>query len=37
MSRVLESCPGLGPIRVAQLMPIVVSPARFRTKRQFWS
>jgi transposase len=37
MSRVLESCPGLGPIRVAQLIPIVVSPARFRTKRQFWS
>jgi transposase len=37
MSRVLESCPGLGAIRVAQLMPIVVSPARFRTKRQFWS
>lgn len=37
MSRVLESCPGLGPIRVAQLMPIVVSAARFRTKRQFWS
>jgi hypothetical protein len=22
---------------VAQLVPIVVSPARFRTKRQFWS
>jgi hypothetical protein len=37
MSRVLESCPGLGPIRVAQWMPIVVSPARFRTKRQCWS
>jgi transposase len=37
MSRVLESCPGLGPIRVAQLVPIVVSPTRFRTKRQFWS
>ena len=37
MSRVLESCPGLGPIRVAHLMPIVVSPMRFRTKRQFWS
>jgi transposase len=35
--RVLESCPGLGPIRVAQLVPIVVSPERFRTKRQFWS
>ena len=37
MSRILESCPGLGPIRVAQMIPIVVSPARFRTKRQFWS
>ena len=37
ISRVLESCPGLGPIRVSQLVPIVVSPARFRTKRQFWS
>jgi transposase len=35
--RVLSSCPGLGPIRVAQLIPIVVSPMRFRTKRQFWS
>jgi transposase len=37
ISRVLETCPGLGPIRVAQLLAIVVSPTRFRTKRQFWS
>jgi transposase len=37
ISRVLETCPGLGPIRVAQMLPIVVSPERFRTKRQFWS
>lgn len=37
ISRVLETCPGLGPIRTAQLLPIVVSPSRFRTKRQFWS
>jgi transposase len=37
ISRVLATCPGLGPIRVAQLVPIVVSPTRFRTKRQFWS
>jgi hypothetical protein len=37
ISRVLETCPGLGPIRVAQLIPIVVTPTRFRTKRQFWS
>ncbi|MEZ4293364.1 MAG: transposase [Polyangiaceae bacterium] len=37
ISRILGTCPGLGPIRVAQLIPIVVSPTRFRTKRQFWS
>ena len=37
VSRQLESCPGLGPIRVAQLLSVVVSPGRFRTKRQFWS
>jgi transposase len=37
ISRVLESTPGLGPIRVAQLIAIVVSPARFRTKRQLWA
>jgi hypothetical protein len=37
ISRVLETCPGLGSIRVSQLVPIVVSPGRFRTKRQFWS
>jgi len=37
ISRVLETCPGLGAIRVAQLVPIVVTPERFRTSRQFWS
>jgi transposase len=37
ISRILETCPGLGPIRVAQMMSIVISPGRFRTKRQFWS
>ena len=35
--RVLRTCPGLGPIRAAHMMPIVVTPGRFRTKRQFWS
>lgn len=34
---ILETAPGMGPIRVAQLLPIVVTPHRFRTKRQFWS
>lgn len=37
ISRVLESIPGLGPVRVAQILPIVVTPHRFRTKKQFWA
>jgi transposase len=36
IARILETAPGLGPVRVAQLLPIVVTPHRFRTKRQFW-
>jgi transposase len=35
--RTLETAPGFGPIRAARLVPIVVTPHRFRTKRQFWS
>lgn len=37
ISRILETVPGLGPVRVAQMLPIVMTPHRFRTKRQFWS
>jgi hypothetical protein len=37
IARVLETTPGLGPIRVARLLPIVVTPHRFRTRQQFWS
>ena len=37
IARILETAPGLGPIRVAQMLPIVVTPYRFRTKRQFWA
>jgi hypothetical protein len=37
MAALLESCPGLGGIRVAQLLSIVVAPDRFRTRQQFWS
>jgi transposase len=37
ISRILETCPGLGEIRVAQLMAVAVTPDRFRTRRQFWS
>ena len=35
IARVLETTPGLGPIRVARLLPIVVTPHRFRTRQQF--
>lgn len=33
----LSTAPGLGAIRTAQLVAIVVTPHRFRTVRQFWS
>lgn len=36
-ARKLETAPGFGPVRVAQAMAVVVTPHRFRTKRQFWS
>lgn len=35
IARILQTAPGLGPIRVAHMMPIVVTPHRFRTKQQF--
>jgi transposase len=33
----LMSVPGLGPIRAAQIVATVMTPERFRKKRQFWS
>jgi transposase len=36
ISRILRTCPGMGDIRTAQLMAAIVSPHRFRTKRQLW-
>lgn len=36
-ARRLATAPGIGPIRAALLVAIVVTPARFRTTRQFWS
>ena len=35
-SRILETCPDLGPIRIAQLLAVVVTPYRFSNKRAFW-
>lgn len=37
IARILETAPGLGPVRVAQLLPTAITPERFRTKRQFWA
>lgn len=36
-SKVLRQVPTLGTVRIAQLISIVVTPHRFRSKRQFWS
>ena len=35
--RRLKTCPGMGSIRVAQMLPIVVTPYRFASKRSFWA
>jgi transposase len=35
--RLVKSCPGLGEIRTAQLLPIVVTPYRFKNKRALWA
>jgi hypothetical protein len=35
--QLLGKIPGLGPIRVALILAYVMSPHRFRTKRQFWT
>ncbi len=35
--RSLNTCPGMGAIRVAQMLPIVVTPYRFSNKRSFWA
>jgi transposase len=36
IARILETAPGFGAVRVAELLPIVITPHRFRTARQFW-
>lgn len=35
--RTLKSCPGMGEIRIAQMLPVVVTPYRFASKRAFWA
>jgi transposase len=35
--KILRQVPGLGPVRIAQIIAVVGTPYRFRTKRQFWA
>jgi transposase len=35
--KLLATAPAIGPIRSAQIVATVVTPHRFRTKRQFWA
>jgi transposase len=35
--RTLATAPAIGPIRAAEIAALVVTPHRFRTKRQFWA
>jgi len=35
--KLLATAPGIGPIRSAQIVATVVTPHRFRSKRQFWA
>lgn len=35
--RLLKTLPGIGPVRAAQVVAVVVTPERFRSKRQLWS
>ena len=36
-SKILRTIPGLGNIRVALILAFVMTPHRFRNKRQFWT
>ena len=35
-TKILQSIPGIGPIRAAVIVGVAGTPHRFRTKRQFW-
>jgi transposase len=34
---ILKTVPGMGAIRVAEMLPIIVTPYRFPSKRNFWT
>ena len=37
ITRILMTCPGMGAIRVVQMISVVVSPHRFSNKRSLWA
>jgi len=36
-TKILQSIPGIGPIRAAMILGVADTPHRFRTKKQFWT
>ena len=36
-TKLLRQIPGIGPLRAAQLVALIQTPHRFRTKRQVWN
>jgi transposase len=37
VTKLLRQIPGIGPLRAAQLVALIQTPHRFRTKRQLWN
>lgn len=37
IAKTLQTAPGLGPVRTALMIATVITPHRFRSKRQFWT
>src|SRR5262245_64438095 len=35
-TRILQTVPGIGPVRAALILAFALTPHRFRSKRQFW-
>jgi len=36
-SKLLQSIPGIGPLRAAVILAFSITPYRFRTRKQFWN
>jgi transposase len=36
-AKILETIPGIGPLRAATIVAFTITPDRFRTKKQFWA